>query len=395
MFASYPWQKSSLMVDSAELAPASLSPNSFFQHHLWTVMDGLDNSSEYVDYYEYIDNNTVSVTYNKRPRRDFLTIVQVLAVLIYSITCLLGLLGNGLVIAIIFKMKKSVTTIWFLNLAAADFLFNVFLPLNIAYTAMNYHWVFGRDMCKVTSLLLNFNMYTSVFLLTTISFDRCILVVFPVQSQKHRTPTVAWLFCVLIWAIGFLMSSPSLIFRDTVTVQDRISCFHNFSLSSSPNDTTLGFQRHRMVTTVRFLMGFIIPMVIITVCYITIIFRLKRNRLAKSKKPLRIIVAIITTFFLCWCPYHTFYLLETQHHSVPKTVLETGLPLVTAIAVSNSCMNPILYVFMGQDFKKFKITILSRLASALTEDTIQSIHSFTRKSFTKPSSVTEKESMLL
>ncbi|KAM6422900.1 chemerin-like receptor 1 isoform 1-T2 [Liasis olivaceus] len=358
-------------------------------------MEALDNSSDYSDYYDLDFNNTVSEIYNRRPSKDFPTIVQVLAVLIYSITCFLGLLGNSLVIAIILRMKKSVTTIWFLNLAAADFLFNVFLPLNIAYTAMNYNWVFGRDMCKVTSLLLNLNMYTSVFLLTTISFDRCILVIFPVQSQKHRTPTIAWLFCILIWATGFLMSSPSLVFRDTTALQNRITCFHNFSLSSSTNDTTLGPRRHRMVTIVRFLMGFIIPMIIITVCYITIIFRLKRNRLAKSKKPLRIIVAIITTFFLCWCPYHTFSLLETQHHSVPKTVLETGLPLVTAIAVSNSCMNPILYVFMGQDFKKFKVTILSRLANALAEDTVHSTHSFTRKSFPKPSTVTEKESILL
>ncbi|ETE71627.1 Chemokine-like receptor 1, partial [Ophiophagus hannah] len=358
-------------------------------------MEELENTTDYIYYDIFEDIIPVRDTNSKKTQIEPLTIVQVVAALIYSITCLLGLLGNGLVIAIIFKMKKSVTTIWFLNLAAADFLFNVFLPLNIVYTAMGFHWVFGRDMCKVNNLLLNLNMYTSVFLLTTISFDRCILVVFPVQSQKHRTPTIAWLVCILIWVIGFLMSSPSLVFRDTTIHHDRILCFHNFSLSSSPNDTSLGTQRHKMVTTIRFLMGFIIPMIIITGCYITIIFRLKKNRLAKSKKPLRIIVTIITTFFLCWCPYHTLHLLETDHRSVPETVFEIGLPLVTAIAASNSCMNPILYVFMGQDFKKFKITILSRLANALTEDTINSVHSFSRKSVTKASSMTEKESILL
>ncbi|KAG8145991.1 hypothetical protein E2320_012416 [Naja naja] len=358
-------------------------------------MGEVENTTDYLYYEIFEDILHVKDTYSKKTQIEPLTVVQVVAALIYSITCLLGLLGNGLVIAIIFKMKKSVTTIWFLNLAAADFLFNVFLPLNIAYTAMGFHWVFGRDMCKVNSLLLNLNMYTSVFLLTTISFDRCILVVFPVQSQKHRTPTIAWLVCILIWVIGFLMSSPSLVFRDTTILHDRILCFHNFSLSSSPNNTGLGTQRHKIVTTIRFLIGFILPMIIITGCYITIIFRLKKNRLAKSKKPLRIIVTIITTFFLCWCPYHALHLLETDHHSVPQTVFEIGLPLVTAIAASNSCMNPILYVFMGQDFKKFQVTILSRLANALTEDTLNSVHSFSRKSVTKASSITEKESILL
>ncbi|XP_042297352.1 chemokine-like receptor 1 isoform X2 [Sceloporus undulatus] len=358
------------------------------------VMEVADNySDDYFDYYDWNHSFTTEEAHREESARDFKSTVQILAVLIYSITCLLGLVGNGLVIAMImFKMKKSVSIIWFLNLAAADFLFNVFLPLNIAYTAMNYHWVFGRGMCKVNSLLLNLNLYTSVFLLTTISFDRCMLVVCPVWSQNHRNAKSAWLLCALIWTLGFFMSSPSLVFRDTATVQGSVICFNNFSLSRSPFDHSLGELRHTTVTIARFLVGFIVPLTVITVCYIIIIVRLKRNRLAKSKKPMRIIIAIIVTFFLCWCPYHVFYLLETQHHAVPRSVLEFGVPIVTAIAVSNSCMNPVLYVFLGQDFKKFKMTVLSRLANALSEDTVHS--TLPRRSFTKPWSMTEKETIL-
>nr|XP_020657505.1 chemokine-like receptor 1 [Pogona vitticeps] len=354
-------------------------------------MEDVDNSSEgYADYYDSYNNLTIRETIREERSYDF---IQILAVVIYSITCLLGLLGNGLVIVmIVFKMKKSVSIIWFLNLAAADFLFNVFLPLNIVYTAMNYHWVFGRAMCKVNSLLLNFNLYTSVFLLTTISFDRCMLVVCPVWSQNHRSTKKAWALCLLIWTLGFLMSSPSLVFRDTSTAQGHVSCFNNYALSESPAHGPVGKQRHVAVTISRFLVGFILPLMVITICYLIVIFRLKKNRLTKSKKPLRIIIAIITTFFLCWCPYHVFQLLETQHHCVPSSLLEFGLPLVTAIAVSNSCMNPVLYVFMGEDFKKFKMTVLSRLANALSEDTVYS--TIIRRSFTKPSSQTEKETIL-
>ncbi|KAJ7309837.1 hypothetical protein JRQ81_007909 [Phrynocephalus forsythii] len=326
-------------------------------------MESPDNFSEdYGDYYGQDYNVTPRETFREEATYDF---IQILAVIIYSITCLLGLLGNGLVIVmIVFKMKKSVSIIWFLNLAAADFLFNVFLPLNIAYTAMNYHWFFGRAMCQVNSLLLNFNLYTSVFLLTTISFDRCMLVVCPVWSQNHRSAKRAWVLCLLIWSLGFLMSSPSLIFRDTATLHGRVICFNNFSLSASPAHHLVGEQRHAAVTVSRFVVGFVLPLTVITACYLTVIFRLKKNRLTKSKKPMKIIIAIITTFFLCWCPYHVFHLLETQHHYVPQYLLKIGLPLVTAVAASNSCMNPVLYVFMGEDFKKFKMTVLSRLANA-------------------------------
>lgn len=354
-------------------------------------MEFPDNIS--YNYHYYYDVNYTEESRHDGSLYDFKSIFRILAVVIYSIICCLGLLGNGLVIGIIvLKMKKSVNTIWFLNLAASDFLFNLFLPLTITYTAMNYHWVFGRGMCKVNSFLLILNMYTSVFLLTAISLDRCISVVSPVWFQNHRNPNLACFLCALIWALGVLMSSPSLVFRDIELHNGKVYCFNNYSLALTPNP--LGEIRHTAVSVIRFLVGFVLPMSVITACYIIIISRLKRNRLTKSKRPFRIIVAIIMTFFFCWCPYHIFHLLETQHHSVPQSVLESGLPIVTAIAVANSCMNPFLYVFMGQDFKKFKVTILSRLVNALSEDTGHS-NLTSRRSFTKVSSVTEKETALL
>lgn len=363
---------------------------------LLTTMRSPNNLTEY-DYYDLDHDYTVTEElHGKESTYDSKTIARILTVFIYSVTCLLGLLGNGLVIGIvIFKMKKSVSTIWFLNLAVADFLFNVFLPLTISYTALGYNWVFGKGMCKVNSFLLILNMYTSVFSLATISIDRCISVVFPVWSQNHRNPKIAYLSCPLIWILGILMSSPALFFRDTVTLlyTGKVLCFNNYYLPDSPGDDRLHDMRHLTVNVTRFLAGFVMPMAIITACYMIIIIRLRRNRLAKSKRPLRIIIAIIMTFFLCWCPYHIFHLLETQHHSVAAPVLEIGLPVVTALAVSNSCMNPILYVFMGQDFKKFKMALLSRMVNALSEDTVHS--SLPRRSFTKASSMTEKETMLL
>ncbi|XP_067395462.1 chemerin-like receptor 1 [Emydura macquarii macquarii] len=356
-------------------------------------METYNASDEYfLDNYDDYDYNFSTVSVKQEPPHDGRNIARILSVAIYSITCILGILGNGLVIVIItFKMKKSVNAIWFLNLAVADFLFNAFLPLNIAYTAMHYHWVFGAAMCKLNSFLLNLNLYTSVLLLTIISFDRCISVVFPVWAQNHRTTKLACLVCIVLWVVGFGLSSPSLVFRDTVPHLGKVICFNNYSLSTS--DPALGFARHGTVNILRFLAGFAIPVIIITVCYMVIIFKLKRNRLAKSKKPFKIIVAIIVTFFLCWCPYQVLNLLETQHDRISHLVFATGIPLTTALAAVSSCMNPILYVFMGRDFKKFKVTILSRLVNTLSEDTAHS--SLTQRSFSKMSSMTEKETTFL
>lgn len=328
-------------------------------------------------------------------------VLRVFLVVVYSLVCFLGILGNGLVIVIAtFKMKKTVNTVWFVNLAVADFLFNVFLPVHITYAAMDYHWVFGKAMCKLSNFLLSHNMYTSVFLLTVISFDRCISVLLPVWSQNHRGVRLAYTTCVAVWALAFFLSSPSLVFRDTAEMHGKITCFNNFSLSATESllhpthsqTVSAAYSRHAAVTVTRFLCGFLIPVFVITACYLTIVFKLQRNRLAKTKKPFKIIITIIITFFLCWCPYHTLYLLELHHAAVPASVFSLGLPLATAIAIANSCMNPILYVFMGHDFRKFKVALFSRLVNALSEDTGPSSYP-SHRSFTKMSSLNEKASV--
>ncbi|XP_074062162.1 chemerin-like receptor 1 [Macrotis lagotis] len=352
------------------------------------------------NYYDYDGDGLVIAPEESTPNDD--GIARIFLVVIYSLVCFLGLLGNGLVIVITaFKMKKTVNTVWFLNLAVADFLFNVFLPIHIVNAAMDYHWIFGKVMCKISHFVVIYNMYTSVFLLTTISFDRCVSVVFPVWSQNHRSIRLASIACIAIWTLAFFLGSPFLVFRDTTMHQGKIVCFNNFSLManiSHPHQFHLAqdsvtYMRHVMVTVSRFLCGFFLPVFIITVCYLIIVCKLKRNRLAKTKKPFKIIVTIIITFFLCWCPYHTLYLLELHHTSMPASVFSLGLPLATALAISNSCMNPILYVFMGQDFKKFKVTIFSRLVNALSEDTTAHSSFMSHRSITKMSSVNERSSM--
>ncbi|XP_054450358.1 chemerin-like receptor 1 [Pteronotus mesoamericanus] len=360
-------------------------------------MGDMDYNNSY--YEDYPEGSDIMVVEDIHPQES--GVIRIFLVVVYSIVCFLGILGNGLVIFIAtFKMKKTVNTVWFLNLAIADFLFNVFLPIHIAYAAMDYHWIFGTAMCKVSNFLLIHNMYASVFLLTVISFDRCISVLLPVWSQNHRNLRLAYVTCVVIWVLAFFLSSPSLVFRDTANVHGKISCFNNFSLSAAnsslwaayPRLDSMGFSRYMMVTITRFLCGFLIPVLIITACYFTIVCKLRRNRLAKTKKPFKIIVTIIITFFLCWCPYHTLYILELYHTTVPGPVFSLGLPLATAIAIANSCMNPILYVFMGQDFKKFKVALFSRLVNALSEDTGHS--SFpSHRSFTRMSSLNERTSM--
>ncbi|KAM4704423.1 chemerin-like receptor 1 [Rhinophrynus dorsalis] len=291
---------------------------------------------------------------------------------VYAVAFVLGTSGNGLVIWIAgFKMKKTVNVVWFLNLAIADFIFTLFLPLSIAYIALGFHWPFGNFMCKLNSTLAYINLFASVFLLTVISIDRCISVVFPVWSQNHRTTWLASMIALGVWFLALCVSLSYFIFRDLSEYEGQIVCFNNFGYDENDELTDLGKLNQRVTVIIRFILGFLVPFTVIAFCYTVIALRLYKNNMSTSTKPFKIIVAVLISFFLCWFPYHVFSFLELST-DIDHRVLIIGVPITSSLAFLNSCVNPFLYVFMGRDFRtRFRSSIQSIFEKAFNEDSVQ------------------------
>ncbi|XP_053307506.1 chemerin-like receptor 1 [Spea bombifrons] len=290
----------------------------------------------------YIDNATTDPAPKEAYYNYYVELVKIISIIGYSITFVLGVVGNGLVIWIAgFKMKRMVNTIWYLNLGVADFTFDLFLPLLITQWALDGHWPFGWIMCKVINTVLFLNMTVSTSFLMIISIDRCVSVVCPVWSKNHRSPRLAIIVSIIVWLLCLTLSSPYLAVFDIVESETNKSyCFALYSVDS-----------HKAMLLTRLVSMFIVPFFIILVCYGIIIIRLRRSRnLSVSNRPFKVIVSIVFCFFCCWFPFHfcpLFVYLDTTW--------ETDLIvyyLSICLAYFNSCLNPILYVFIGHDFKK-------------------------------------------
>ncbi|XP_030249221.1 chemokine-like receptor 1 [Sparus aurata] len=313
--------------------------------------------------------------------------LHIMSLVVYSLTFILGVLGNGVVIWVAgFKMKKTVNTVWFLNLAVADFLFTALLPLSLTYLALDFHWPFGKFMCKLSSTMNSLNMFASVYILVVISVDRCVSVVWPVWAQNHRNVRRASFVCLGVWVLALIVNIPNFVFRDTApsfVIEDTVNCFNNYALIDLFDDydpvavDRLRKLRHKAVTITHFLLGFVVPFTVIVSCYAVIIYRLSRNSTlaSQSGRAFKIIAAVIITFFLCWVPYHIMALINMVNYTATKQsqtlhhVIIAGIPITSSLAVINSCLNPLLYVFMGQDFKdKVRKSILNVLESAFQED---------------------------
>ncbi|KAM4651229.1 chemerin-like receptor 1 [Discoglossus pictus] len=355
--------------------------NEISTHLSFTSSETTSLASNFTNDY-YYDYGTMISKDHQHPEP-----IHIFSMVIYAIAFLLGTTGNGLVIGITgFKMTKTVNTVWFLNLAIADFIFTFFLPLSIIYTALVFHWPFGRFMCKFNSTITMLNLFASVFLLTIISIDRCISVVLPVWSQNHRTPQRASITAIVVWCLALLASLPYAVFRDTKAHDGKIVCFNNFQLTDNTN-SDLGILRHKILVATKLIISFIIPFTVIVSCYTVIALRIYRNHKSSSTKPFKIIIAVLISFFVCWFPHHVFSFLELSHQNRKDEALDrilfTGIPITTSLAFLNSCVNPFLYVFMGRDFKeKFRSSILSIFEKAFSEDVAHTeIRSKTKSTF--------------
>ncbi|XP_033496973.2 C3a anaphylatoxin chemotactic receptor-like [Epinephelus lanceolatus] len=310
--------------------------------------------------------------------------LHTMSLIVYCLAFVLGVLGNGVVIWVTgFKMKKTVNTVWFLNLAVADFLFTAFLPLNVAYLVLDFQGSFGEFICKLNSTLISLNMFASVYILMVISVDRYVSVVWPIWTQIHRNVHKASFVSLGVWILALILSTPYFIFRDTEPSQNNKDIIHClYSLFLCKDDETLSVNqlrqfRHQALTITRFLMGFVVPFTVIVSCYAVVIHRIREHPILarQSNRPFKIITAVITTFFLCWAPFHIMALIELVNF-IPAYQSETlfnvttiGIPLTTGMAYINSCLNPVLYVFMAQDFKdKVRKSIMKILETAFQEE---------------------------
>lgn len=287
---------------------------------------------------------------------------------VYAFNFVIGMVGNSMVVAVIYRyMKlKTVANVFVLNLAVSDLTFLVTLPMWATFTALGYHWPFGSFLCKVSAGLAIFNLYTSIFFLTALSVDRYLAIVHPMDSRRRRTMVYARITCVLVWVCAFVLSMPTALSREIHRVEDHPSTLCGILQSDKK-------PIHLLVSLsiLKSVLGFLVPFLIIITCDCLIGCTLLKAKglLRKSARPredetLRMLAAAVLAFFICWAPHQLFHFMELLAMlGVVKDchildVIDTAMPFSICLAYFNSCVNPILYSFVGHNFRKNLLRLL-------------------------------------
>ncbi|XP_051887768.1 B2 bradykinin receptor-like [Pristis pectinata] len=273
------------------------------------------------------------------------------------VVCVFGLVGNTFVLLVLclHRSHRTVPDIYLGSLAGADLLLLACLPFWAVNIAQRFSWPFGELLCRCVNLAIYMNLCSSIYFLVMVSIDRYLALVKVLNPGRIRTVSCAKINCCLIWLFSLAMSSPAFIFRQVTFVPEvNISA----CLLQYPHPS---WQLKMDITFIVII--FLIPDIILFFCT-TKILRVLRNdrlqlfkRVRKESRAVRLILVVLLAFLVCWVPFqlfrvlHLFYQVGLLTGCPWQRVLSNGNQLVTFLGCTNSCVNPVLYVMVGKQFR--------------------------------------------
>ncbi|XP_036616786.1 C-C chemokine receptor type 1-like [Trichosurus vulpecula] len=272
---------------------------------------------------------------------------------LYFVVFFTGLLGNAMVVLILTKYKrlKTMTNIYLLNLAISDLLFLITLPFWIHYE-LKRDWVFGDTMCKLLSGLYYLGLYSEIFFIILLTIDRYLAIVHAVFAIRVRKVVLSIMTSIITWGVAFLASLPDIIFTRSQNEFYRYTCSPHF-----PYETARMWRQFQALKLN--ILGLILPLLVMIICYTGIIKILLRRRSERKWKVVKLIFVIMVIFFLFWTPYNLTVLVSAFQDFFftlgckKSEQLDLAIQVTEVIALTHCCVNPVIYAFVGERFQKY------------------------------------------
>ncbi|KFO08424.1 G-protein coupled receptor 55, partial [Balearica regulorum gibbericeps] len=262
-------------------------------------------------------------------------------------TFILGLVLNSLALSVfccIWK-KQTKTSVYMINLAFADVLLLLSLPLKLYYSNTEASGL----LCSFIESLYFVNTYGSIFIIVCITVDRYICIKHPFKGRTNQSPKCAILICFFIWAVTWLCSSPMYVFHK----KDDFRCFHNMSEQAWSVPLIVSLE----------IVGFLIPLTVMVFCSVQNIWILLKHRSQAEKNlegsgSLRVIIINLVVFLVCFTPVHLAICLQclVRQHVIVDCSLKQTISLFIQVSMIlanlNCCLDAIFYYFAAKEFRE-------------------------------------------
>uniref|UniRef100_A0A4X2M4Y7 C-C motif chemokine receptor 9 n=2 Tax=Vombatus ursinus TaxID=29139 RepID=A0A4X2M4Y7_VOMUR len=278
----------------------------------------------------------------------------------YWLVFMVGTFGNSLVIVMYWYCTrvKTMTDMFLLNLAIADLLFLLTLPFWAIEASEQ--WKFGNNMCKVVNATYKMNFYSCMLLLMCISIDRYIVIAQAMKAHRWRRRRLLYskMVCFAIWMVTITLCIPEYLYSQS-------------KMHSDINTCTMVYDDSRLksiVLMLKFILGFFLPLIVMAICYTIVIHTLMQAKKSSKHKALKVTILVLTVFVVSQFPYNIILLVQTIDayrmfitDCDISTHIDICFQVTQTIAYFHSCLNPVLYVFVGEKFRQDLVKTLRKL----------------------------------
>nr|AAQ22365.1 mesotocin receptor [Aquarana catesbeiana] len=314
-----------------------------------------------------LENRNQSAYFTRDPLKRNEEVAKV-EVAVLALILILALVGNICVLIAIHINRRKHSRMYFFmkHLSIADLVVALFQVLPQLIWDITFRFYAPDIMCRLVKYLQVVGMFAPTYMLLLMSLDRCLAVCQPLRSLHRRSDCV---YVLVTWIISFLLSIPQIVIFSLTSVGNGVhDCLADFI-------QPWGLKAYITWIT---LSVYIIPVLILSVCYGLISFKIWQNirlktvcesnlRLSSNKRAtlsrvssvrliskakirtVKMTFIIVLAYIICWTPFFYVQMWSVWDPEAPK---EASLFIIAMLLGSlNSCCNPWIYMlFTGHLF---------------------------------------------
>ena len=308
--------------------------------------------------WSYFEWNHTYAFDNFESYETFMTLpgVKYTFITLYIIIVLLSLIGNGLVIYSVARVKtlQTVRNFFILNLAVTDILMSM---LASSLTPLSFYlqsWILGQFFCTLLPICLCAFVHVSSFSCAAIASHRYLQIVMPSRSQMTKRACLVTI--VVIWIISIGVGMPPGVYAEVWTAGEYSFCVENWP----------SFDDRKAYTLIDLFIQFAVPCAFMIFFYVriwqslnlygssvAIYTQMEEGDERQVRQTNVMLVMMVVVFVICWLPINILFLLFEFYPQFLFSKVVDALYFITHVmALSSTVWYPIIYAGMDTGFRK-------------------------------------------
>uniref|UniRef100_A0A087XFV2 5-hydroxytryptamine receptor 4 n=1 Tax=Poecilia formosa TaxID=48698 RepID=A0A087XFV2_POEFO len=330
-------------------------------------------------------DNVINNGQQQQEQQEFLSSWETVFLTVFlSVIIILTVFGNLLVMVALCKdrhLRRKKTSFFIVSLAFADLLVALFVMPLAAIELTTGQWHFGEIFCLVRTSLDVLLTTASILHLCCIALDRYYAICCqPLVYRSKMTPVRVAFMLIGCWVIPtFISFLPIMQKWNTIGIEDIIEEKQSLSGGSNTSCVFLVNQPYALICSA---VAFYIPLALMVLAYhriyVTAMVHVRQietlqragsvpitcsdqqaqgrhRRIRIETRAAKTLAIIMGCFSLCWAPFFITNVVDPFiNYSVPWQMWTAWLWL----GYINSGLNPFLYAYLNQAFRRAFLAIL-------------------------------------